>query len=208
MSECTSLEFRDQLPDLLHGSLGPDAEVLLRSHLVSCEQCREELELLELGAAAIAIDTPPVNLAPIVAAMSAAAGRETDQLSATVQVRRIHAERSASGRTSGDQSFGKMPSVFQKRSATRRRLGTVAALAAVLALAAIGTWNAVTSDSGSSQQVAAEVAPTSGLNFSSTLSDLSDEALLALLDDLDSLEPLPAAEPDPGQGSFTGIGGD
>lgn len=218
MSECTNLEFRDQLTDLLHGSLGPEAEVRLRSHLAVCEQCREELELLELASDVIAADAPGLNVSAIVAALprpgAAPVGDigastlrlETRHTSATANDAHRQTELPAARQRTTD-SLAFPPGVTKRKRGVGRRLGAGMALAAALGLGAIGVWNSGGFQLGEIASVS-ETEANSGLAFAGAVSDLTDEALIALLDDLDTLEPVPAAEPDPGQGSFTGLEGD
>ena len=81
------------------------------------------------------------------------------------------------------------------------------ALAAALAVAAIGLWRTDFA-AGPSGMAGDAVVVESGLRFAGGVSELSDEALLALLDEINDLEPVPSAEPDPGYVFLTGLGGD
>jgi anti-sigma factor RsiW len=56
MNECMEREIREMLPDVLHGTLVPGERARIEKHLATCDQCRQELEVLRLvhGAAVFA----------------------------------------------------------------------------------------------------------------------------------------------------------
>lgn len=72
MTDCLSPGMRDALPDLIHRRLGPVKLAELEVHIASCEQCATELELLRLVVASSPI-VPPVDVRRIVAALPVAA---------------------------------------------------------------------------------------------------------------------------------------
>ena len=70
MSDCTNVEMRESLPELLHGQLSGAARAQLEAHLASCSDCRAELELLQTARASIAAMAPgAIDTRAIVAAL-------------------------------------------------------------------------------------------------------------------------------------------
>src|SRR5687767_12362292 len=68
MTDCSNVEMRERLPDLLHGRLEGAARVEVPAHLATCEACAAELALLR--EARRALDrAPAVDVARIVAAL-------------------------------------------------------------------------------------------------------------------------------------------
>ena len=190
MTECTELEMRDLLADLLHGSLGSEQAAQVRSHLAGCAACKAELELLKRANEAFMADTPRLDVASIVATLPRPERAKVGEIRPTS---------SARGATPPGMSVKRRPSLRRRTSAL--------ALAAALAVAAIGLWRTDFA-AGPSGMAGDAVVVESGLRFAGGVSELSDEALLALLDEINDLEPVPSAEPDPGYGFLTGLGGD
>ena len=69
MTDCTNGEMRDLLPDLLHGRLEAAERAEVESHLRSCEDCREELELLRNMRSALR-RAPAVDVDSVVAGIT------------------------------------------------------------------------------------------------------------------------------------------
>lgn len=68
MSDCSNIEIREALPELLHGRLDAIKAPKVREHIARCAECAAELELLQRVQRAYAA-TPAVNTAAIVAAL-------------------------------------------------------------------------------------------------------------------------------------------
>jgi len=68
MSDCSNIEIREALPELLHGRLDAVQATKVREHVARCAECAAELELLERVQRVYAA-TPAVNTAAIVAAL-------------------------------------------------------------------------------------------------------------------------------------------
>ncbi len=68
MTDCSNVEVREQLPDLVSGMLSRANVELVESHLRTCEDCSQELEILR-GIFAIRPSAKPVDVAAIVAAL-------------------------------------------------------------------------------------------------------------------------------------------
>ena len=62
MNNCIEVETREMLPDLLHDKLDAGTKARIERHVASCEECREELNVLRtVKAAAIFAPTIDVN---------------------------------------------------------------------------------------------------------------------------------------------------
>ena len=70
MNDCPNGELRDRLPDLLHDRLTPAARRDVETHLATCADCRQELELLRAARASMR-RAPAVDVGRIVAALPA-----------------------------------------------------------------------------------------------------------------------------------------
>jgi len=70
MTDCPNGDIRDLLPDLLNGTLAPDQRAEVEAHLLTCEDCQEEMELLRgMRRSMHRVSAPPV--ADIVRALPA-----------------------------------------------------------------------------------------------------------------------------------------
>ena len=65
MNNCMETEIQEMLPDLLHGTLAADTRARVEVHVASCEQCREELEVLRTVKSA-AVFAPVINVDQVV----------------------------------------------------------------------------------------------------------------------------------------------
>jgi hypothetical protein len=92
MVDCPRDDIRDLLPDMVHDQLGPAERGLVEEHLVNCERCASELELLRSLRAA-AFSTPALDVDRIAAAVRASmagsvAGSERDDVVPIGEARR------------------------------------------------------------------------------------------------------------------------
>lgn len=71
MTECQALEIREALAAFALDVLEPATAATVRTHLVGCATCREELALLQMARATAAAFTPAVDAARVVAALPA-----------------------------------------------------------------------------------------------------------------------------------------
>src|SRR5450759_3215562 len=74
MTECVSVEMRDALPDLIHGSLSAARAAEVDAHVASCANCAVELDLLR-SVMASAPRVPSLDIGRIVAAVPSPARR-------------------------------------------------------------------------------------------------------------------------------------
>ena len=79
MSDCSNIEIREALPELLHGRLDAIQAAKVREHVARCAECAAELELLQRVQRAYAA-APAVNTAAIVAALPRQRARRTFSL--------------------------------------------------------------------------------------------------------------------------------
>ena len=75
MSDCPNVEIREQLPELLSGTLSAHRRAEVEAHLAGCEDCADELELLRLVREAYTEMAPAVNVNAIVSALPRRASR-------------------------------------------------------------------------------------------------------------------------------------
>ena len=94
MNECTNLETRDLLPDLVRGALSGSELVRVESHLATCAACRAELALVRRARAALSA-TPPVDTARIVEAVTRSTSIRREATAAVAQSRQRRASRLA-----------------------------------------------------------------------------------------------------------------
>ena len=66
MSDCQNVEIRELLPEYLSGTLSDVRRSEVSSHLARCEDCAEELALLQLIRQAYEASSPAVNVSAIV----------------------------------------------------------------------------------------------------------------------------------------------
>jgi anti-sigma factor RsiW len=78
MLDCSNIDIREQLPDLLHGQLGAAEATLVEQHLAGCAECREELAVLRSARAVLtSARAPKIDHQAIAAAVARARGATT-----------------------------------------------------------------------------------------------------------------------------------
>ncbi len=183
MSECFSPEVRDFLPDLMHGKLGEIDTATLLAHIEACDACAAELALLREACASAPL-APSLDVAQIVASLPARS-----------VVVPVEAPRPGASR-----------STFWKFLAT-----SAVVVAAVVAGTQLGPEASVESarivqSPASAESMAlavpGEAAPS--LAFVASVQDLTDEQIETLLTQLDDIEAIPSAEPEPASVSIDG----
>lgn len=172
MSDCSDVEVRDVLPDLVHGTLDASVREHVEGHLAECPECAEEVALLR-SALGVMRGTPIglLDTATIVRALPrprpAALGRRSSlrlQLAAAVTVISL-----------GGLSL----------AVARDRLGSAAPVVAFDSARASGTGGAA-NNAGSG----------ASLSTGGAIAELEDNELRALLAELDALEAAPVGEPE------------
>ncbi len=181
MSDCSNVTMRELLPDYLHGSLTLADRAEVEAHLAGCAECADEFSLLRAVRASAVASTPALDLASILAAIPAPP----------------HPLPVATLR----------PVLGGGRSAMPAWIG----LAAALAIAALGSWatglGRDASQLATDSSVVAMEQGSARLSFGGGVTDLSHEDVIALLDDVETLDAAPPAEPDPAWGTLRGVGG-
>ncbi len=182
MTDCPNGDVRDLLPDLLHDRLAPAVRRQVEAHVRDCVDCRDELALLRSMRAALR-RAPAVDVAAIAAA--------------------IPPYRKSSHRTWGAWRIaaaitilaagGTSVAVLQ-RGATSVRDTTSAAVVVGSSPTLPAPVNVATQDSA---VPAATTAPRELAVASSSIGDLDDAELSALLKDLGTVDVLPAVEVEP-----------
>lgn len=178
MADCMNVEIRELLPERGSGALSAADVARVDAHLAGCALCRGELALIQSARLALRRE-PRIDTTRVAAAVIA---RTAGTPSRPVLVR----------------SSGERRPVFRPRW-----IGWKAAAAVAIAAAGAGTMlfhGRVASDSGAASlpgvavvgasttsPAAAPVAAAPALNVAGGLSDLSDDDLRSLLDDVGSL---------------------
>ena len=198
MRDCANDAMRDLLPDLARGGLPGDRRAEVQEHVAGCAACARELMLLR-DARAVLAPTPRIDVARIVAALPAPA-----------EIPALRVERGGS----------RVAPRFMQPTAWRVAAGILAiATAGALGIGlarrsrdagvpqpmdvAASTPNAPAVEAAPGPVAEPRVAPTRSpapaaaaqLTLVSGTAELSDAALRALLDDIDTLDAMPLAEP-------------
>src|SRR3954464_5068020 len=196
MNKCIDTEIQELLPDLLHGSLDGQSRGRAEAHLAGCESCQEDLEVLRTvrGAAVFAptIDAnsivrqiPPYRM--IVPAV--------EQPKRTRMVSWLVAAGLAVAAIGGGSLV-----MSNQRSGLVTASSQTATIPDTAAHGAGSRAPASVSPAGppSPASVLASAAVHSpAIAVATNLDDLSDGNLVQLMDEMDTFDALPAAEPEP-----------
>lgn len=177
MPDCANVTIRELLPDLMHQRLSPDVEAEVRAHLATCDDCTEELALLE-AVRMLASSGPRLDVAGIVRALPhpvAATPRRRIpwRLAASITLLALGGTTVATA----VRSIGGADAV-----------GDTVIVADTPAVVA-------TVDSPRATPVVPKVSPVN-LTAGGDLTDLADEDLELLIGALDRIEAVPLAEPE------------
>ncbi len=191
MSDCTNIDVREQLPDLLSGRLTAADRRAVEAHVASCADCAAELQLLRdvrqlLGTRqAPVMDTAAIVAAlprPVVAPTRSRLPVNAWRMAAAITLMAIGGMSLSSVR----KYFGASPG--SDTTAVADPLPQVAVQPEVSA-----AQPETIAVSSATPQVPARVA---SLTAGGGVSDLADEDLEALIGALERLEAAPGAEPD------------
>lgn len=183
MTDCPDGDVRDLLPDLLHDRLSPAVRREVEAHVRDCADCRDELALLRSMRSTLG-RAPAVDVAAIAAAIPpyhAAGRRSWGGWRAAAAVALL-----AAGGTS--------VAVLQ-RGATNVRDTATAGVAVGSSTASPAPVNEAREDSA--LPTAAVPAPRELAVASSSIGDLDDAELSALLKDLATVDVLPPVDVEP-----------
>jgi hypothetical protein len=187
---------RDLLPGYLHHTLPPAERVAVVAHLESCEDCRAEVALITSAARAFAV--PDVDIAAIVQALPAPPRRTVGRTFAG-QAQRIAA--AIVILVIGALTVVALRDKFQGTTHEVAKTARPAAAGTELAAAppappAQPVPVAIDSPATTMPAPAAAASRRPSMSFGGGLSDLSDDQLDALMQELDGLEALPSTEPE------------
>lgn len=209
MTECMDMEVRDALPDLLHGRLSDLDRATMNAHVESCAECRAELALME-RVRAYAPLAPTIDVSRIVSMLPVPVPLAEQQVAHTTPSRQpsrfsmIWKLAAAAALIAGGAL------TFSK---TRTPVSSGGSVAAVAPLPASSTKGEVSPPAvtpapapqrvaSASPAASAPVKPVvatsaSGLSLTGGLKDLTDAQLEALIIDVENVDGLPNAEPEP-----------
>ena len=195
MNKCTDSNLQEMLPDLLHGTLPADARERVEAHLATCDECREDVEVLRTVKTA-AVFAPQIDVDRVV--------RQIPPYRAIVPV----TERPASTRMVSWLVAAALAVVVIGGGSLvlmRPNAGNVQSPVASTKLPPPPTPTESTSavsgmrNGGTSVKTAVATAPPRprALALAANVDDLSDGDLVQLMNDMSRFDALPASEPDP-----------
>ena len=193
MNKCTDSDIQEMLPDLLHGALPADARGRVKAHLATCEECREDLEVLRAVNSA-AVFAPKIAVDRVVAQIPPyrmiAPG--VDHPARTRVVSWLVAASLAVVVLGGGSLL-----LIQPRAATQAVAVDVPGSAPAIPSTAgtVATKN-VKSLTPSPTTVTAAPHPYA-LALAADVDGLSDGSLVQLMNEMNRFDGLPASEPDP-----------
>lgn len=196
MTDCLSAEVRDSLPDLAHGRLGEVDAATFMAHVESCDACAAELALLRDVRASAPI-APRIDVASIVAAVPVRTNVVTPSHESArrtgFSVRPIFWKLAAAAAivTAGTLVFNggsrdSKPAASSVASRPSPATATATATPDVDAKAA--------TDVAAGSIAAPENA---SLSLVTGVQDLTDEEIERLLAELDGIDGIPSADPQP-----------
>jgi anti-sigma factor RsiW len=189
MNECAENEIQEMLPDLLHGTLAADVRGRVEAHLASCEQCREDFEVLRAVKSA-AVFAPVIDIDRVV--------RQIPPYRAIVPaIERPAATRVVSWLVAASLVIAV---VGGGSLVLARRDVPIAPPAGVTTVPPGSTPRQTITHPIATppQNVVASAAPhTHALALATDVEGLSDGSLQQLMSDMAQFDALPAAEPDP-----------
>jgi hypothetical protein len=188
MNNCMEVEAREMLPDLLHDKLDAGTRARVERHVASCEECREELNVLRTVKAA-AIFAPTIDVNRVVGHIAPYA-RIVPEVEAPTRSRLVSWLVAASFLVV-IAGGGSLLMVQQKDAVapypTIAPPSTADVTPALIVDPAAGTTEVASAD----QPVTHTLALGTGVET------LTDNDLRQLMTDMDDFDALPAAEPEP-----------
>jgi anti-sigma factor RsiW len=204
---------RESLPDLIHGNLEPAKLAQVEAHVASCDACAAELELLRAVVASMP-PVPAIDVQRIVAGLPVAAKQGLllhrgtgDAVAAPVATAKrsqsvwsrpiLRVAAAAVIVAAGGLSLLVGRDVLNPHRQVAQNTRPVAVTSTPVA--AQVSEPAITPDVTPLAESSSRAATTSGGGVGLLISEvqqLSDEHLVALLSEMESIDPLPAAEPE------------
>ena len=192
MNKCTEVEIQEMLPDALHGSLDGRERARLEAHLLTCESCRGDLDVLRAVKSA-AIFAPVIDADRVVRRIppygTMLPGVEKPARTRVVQW--LVAAAVVLGVVGGGSL------VVSKQIRTGQAPVAVAVPESIkIAKTPEVAGNALSVPSPKVTEVSATSRP-QALALSTDVDNLSDGNLVQLMNEMDKFDALPAAEPEP-----------
>jgi anti-sigma factor RsiW len=195
MNKCTDSDIQELLPDLLHGTLAAEARGRVEAHLATCEECREEVEVLRTVKTA-AVFAPRIDVDRVV--------RQIPPYRAIVPA----TERPASTRMVSWLVAAALAVVVIGGGSlvlTRPKAGDLVSPVAStqppqpsIPTGPGTTGSGIPDDAAPVKTaIATTAAHPRALALASNVDDLSDGDLVQLMNDMNRFDALPATEPDP-----------
>lgn len=194
MNRCTELDIQEMLPDLLHGKLDARGTARVEAHVASCEECREDLEVLRTVKSA-AVFVPAIDAERVV--------RQIGPYRTMIPPREVPARsRAAAWLVAASlvlvvASGGSVLLMQQNRSdrPTRETIDSRVSNAA----AGPESLGPVVIRGGVplQERISTTPAATHALALATGVDGLSDNNLRQLMTDMDTFDALPATEPEP-----------
>jgi hypothetical protein len=188
MTDCTNVEVRDALPDIVHGTLGEGATATMLAHVESCEACAAELALLR-SVHASAPQLPRVDVERIVAALPpAGSGPRITVRSSSRRVRPWLAAAAAAAIIA--------TTLMTLRSDEAQVADSSGTMTTPVPEAPVSATPRVESIQPRTP-VQRPAAPAASLSLVAGVQDLSDSELESLIAELDGIDSVPSEEPLP-----------
>ena len=194
MTDCPNAEMRDRLPDLLHERLDASARAVVMAHVDQCDDCRAELVLLREASVALTSGVRAVDITSITRVVigRTAGAQEPTRRRARSPWMDWRVAASIAVLAVGGASFAVIRARQQPVAAP------VPAAVSHSVRAPIAQQVATDTERRASHATPTPVVPANAeLSAAGGVGDLSDNDLRALLDDLDSIDAMPSAEPEP-----------
>ena len=213
MNDCVREELRDALPDLIHGHLDAARTAEVEAHVAGCAECAAELDLLRTALAS-APSAPMMNIELIAAALSTPTrhgfvlhrgGAATEAATAVRSARRgiwtrpsLRIAAALAVVTAGGLSL----LVGRDVLTPERQVGQSRVAVGIDAGRPVPATDAASGASGQAPGASAPLQQVAtadnrvGLSLVGDVQELSDEHLATLVDEMDRIEAIPAAEPD------------
>ncbi|HEV7837466.1 MAG TPA: zf-HC2 domain-containing protein [Gemmatimonadaceae bacterium] len=194
MNKCTDSDTQEMLPDLLHGTLAADARARVEAHLATCEECREEVEILRTVKTA-AVFAPRIDVDRVVRQIPPyrTIVPATERPASTRMVSWLVAAALAVVVIGGGSLVLTRPNAGTAPSPVATTEPSQVLPSTQPTLAGSGIPDRVPAKSA----VATATARPRALALAANVDDLSDGDIVQLMNDMSRFDALPASEPDP-----------
>ena len=192
MNKCIDTEIQEMLPDLLHGSLDERARREVEMHLVTCESCREDMDLIRTVKSA-AVFAPSIDVDRVVRQIPPyrmivpGVERQTRTQVVTWLL--------AAGLLVAIVGGGSV--LFSRRTTQEPAVGVIDSGSKTVAKAPLPTESQDVAVSRPDAIEGPAGARPRGLALASDIEGLSDGNLVQLMNEMNRFDALPAAEPEP-----------